>query len=314
MVQALGDRAWPTVWIVVSRLHCSRFQHQLAGRLLNFGPPPGDGIEPLRQQYARDFEEKALGVLRFCDPESSRLAWFTWHATQCHVAIIRVSRLCPWSQISRNSNDGSRRPMNDSKLLRTILRVLEKTQLMHTDVRGEAFRWYATIPWPMLATAVLECASCTDVDLVRRGWPVLEWWCGQHEALVAQHGEDPSQGVLASAMQRASANIAVPSPLQCTPKLDSNSADVATSTQTINARSLDEWSSHANTISPVVQRSLQSNLPAFDLTFDLALPAFDPLPWLPDSTMDDLSAWSSISHDAFYTIAEPDPYFVGVLF
>jgi hypothetical protein len=91
----------------------SRFQHQLAGRLLNFGPPQRENSEELRQQYARDFEEKALGVLRFCDPESSRLTWFTWHSTQCHVAIIRVLKLRPLLQYSPTSNDPSK--------LRTII-------------------------------------------------------------------------------------------------------------------------------------------------------------------------------------------------
>lgn len=152
-----------------------RFQHQVTGRLLNFDTSSGDESDETRQRYVCEFEDKALGVLRFCDPESSPSAWFTWHATQCHVAIIRVSRLRPLCKPLR-SESAFQCPKNDSELLRMTLRVLEKTQLMHTDVRGESFRWYSTMPWPMLATAVSACASCTDADLVLRSWPLLRWW------------------------------------------------------------------------------------------------------------------------------------------
>ena len=270
------------------RLRGSRFQHQLAGRLLNFGPSQRQNSEELRQRYARDFEEKALGVLRFCDPESSRLAWFTWHSTQCHVAIIRVLKMRPLSQSSPTSNNPSKLPNDDSELLCMTLRVLEKTQLMHTDVRGEGFRWYASIPWPMLATAIIQFASCTDVNLMLRGWPVLEWWYRQHEALVAQQGKDPSQGALASAMQRASTNVAALSPPQSLSRMNSNNAVFSTAMTAPNP--IVGACASVSPISPVIQNNSQSTGSAFDSTFGLPLQMFDPLPWFADSAMGDPNA------------------------
>lgn len=35
-------------------------------------------LAEIRQQHVRSFEQKALSLLHFCDPESSPLAWFTW--------------------------------------------------------------------------------------------------------------------------------------------------------------------------------------------------------------------------------------------
>jgi hypothetical protein len=262
---------------------------------LNFGPSLGENHEEIRQQYARDFEEKVLGVLRFCDPESSQLAWFTWHATQCHVAIIRVLRLRPISHSPSAGNNPSRCSNNDPELLRMSLRVLEKTRLMHTDIRGEGFRWYATIPWPMLATTVVGCASCTNVDLALRGWPVLEWWYRQHAALVAQRGEDPSQGILASAMQRASAKVAALSPPQFNPIANSNNADVAISTPMTTPTSLIGSSASVSSVDPLIQFNSQSTDSALDPSFDLSLQMFDPLPWFADFSMDDLNAMFSNS-------------------
>lgn len=314
-MQALGAYSLPiaggvTLQCRKGRLCGCRFQHQLTGRLLNYGPSLGAKSEEIRQQYARDFEEKVFGVLRFCDPESSQLAWFTWHATQCHVAIIRVSRLRPLSLSSSAGNNLSRRSNEGTELLRMSLRVLEKTQLMHTDVRGEGFRWYSTIPWPMLATAVVECASCTDADLVLRGWPVLKWWCRQHDALVAQRGEDPSRGVVASAMQRAATNVAALSSPPPSSRTDSNNADIVFSTPTPMTipESHAGSSAYVSSSTPVIQSNPQSAELTYDTTFDLPLQMFDPLPWFADSTMADLNVMFSNGQDASHSIPEQDMY------
>ncbi|KAG2169689.1 hypothetical protein JADG_009428 [Aureobasidium aubasidani] len=255
------------------------FQHQLAGRLLNFDALSGNESEETRQGYAREFEEKALGVLRFCDPESSQLAWFTWHATQCHIAIIRVSRLRPLCKSLYNSDGTLPCPVRDSELLRMTLRVLEKTQMMHTDPRGEPYRWYSTMPWPMLATALSACGSCSNAELTLQGWPVLKWWYRQHEALIAQSGDDPSQGVLASAMQRASANIAA---------LSSQDSDgVSTDDLNVSGPILD-------TSTYMGFDNLRAVLDEHDACLgpnsNLSLRVFDSLPWFADATSSELDA------------------------
>ncbi|TIA01363.1 hypothetical protein D6C82_03810 [Aureobasidium pullulans] len=261
------------------------FQHQLAGRLLNSEALSENESEETRQGYAREFEEKALGVLRFCDPESSQLAWFTWHATQCHIAIIRVSRLRPLCKSPSKSDGTLQCPDREYELLRMTLRVLEKTQMMHTDPRGEPYRWYSTMPWPMLATALSVCGSCSNAELTLQGWP--------HEALIAQSGDDPSQGVLASAMQRASANIAA---------MSSQDSD-GVSTDEINvSRPLLDTSAYMRFDNP--RAVLDEHDACFDPNPDLSLRVFDSLPWFADATSSELDAMYLNDWDFSHPILE----------
>ncbi|TIA32784.1 hypothetical protein D6C79_09124 [Aureobasidium pullulans] len=269
------------------------FQHQLAGRLLNFDALSESESEETCQGYAREFEEKALGVLRFCDPESSQLAWFTWHATQCHIAIIRVSRLRPLCKSPSKSDGTLQCPDREYELLRMTFRVLEKTQMMHTDPRGEPYRWYSTMPWPMLATALSACGSCGNAELTLQGWPVLKWWYQQHEALIAQSGDDPSQGVLASAMQRASANIAAMS--------SQDSDDVSTDEINVSRPILDT-STYMGFDNP--RAVLDEHDACLEPNPDLSLRVFDSLPWFADATSSELDAMFLTDWDFSHPILE----------
>lgn len=260
---------------------------------MNFDALSEDESEETRQGYAREFEEKALGILRFCDPESSQLAWFTWHATQCHVATIRTSRLRPVCKSISNSDGTLQCPDRDYELLRMTLRVLEKTQMMHTDPRGEPYRWYSTMPWPMLATALSACGSCGNADLTLQGWPVLKWWYQQHEALIAQSGDDPSQGVLASAMQRASANIAA---------LSSQDSD-GVSTDEINvSRPILDTSTYMGFDN--LRAVLDEHDACLDPNPDLSLRVFHSLPWFADATSSELGAMFLNDWDFSHPILE----------
>ncbi|EAW20702.1 Zn(II)2Cys6 domain-containing transcription factor nscR [Aspergillus fischeri NRRL 181] len=154
---------------------------QLAGRALNFGTAASPQHKASQQQHAQRFEQNALRLLHFCDPESSPYAWFTWHGTQCLVSGARLSALRPL-QLPQPSNSSSQPPPSPSpspqehnhELLRLALNVLEKAHLMHTDPRGEGFRWYVTMPWHALAVAITECSLCPDVARIQSAWPTIE--------------------------------------------------------------------------------------------------------------------------------------------
>ncbi|KAH1311806.1 hypothetical protein KXX47_005355 [Aspergillus fumigatus] len=154
---------------------------QLAGRALNFGTTASPQHKASQQQHAQRFEENALRLLHFCDPESSPYAWFTWHGTQCLVSGARLSALRPL-QLPQPSNGSSQPPSSPSprpqehnhELLRLALNVLEKAHLMHTDPRGEGFRWYVTMPWHALAVAINECSLSPDVVRIQSAWPTIE--------------------------------------------------------------------------------------------------------------------------------------------
>ncbi|PKX89161.1 Zn(II)2Cys6 domain-containing transcription factor nscR [Aspergillus novofumigatus IBT 16806] len=155
---------------------------QLAGRALNFGAAASSPQHRAsQQQHAQRFEQNALRLLHFCDPESSPYAWFTWHGTQCLVSCARLSALRPL-QLPQPNNGSSQPPPSPSpgpqehnhELLRLALNVLEKALLMHTDPRGERFRWYVTMPWHVLAVAINECILCPDVARIQAAWPTIE--------------------------------------------------------------------------------------------------------------------------------------------
>ncbi|KAF3481325.1 VrtR2 [Arthroderma uncinatum] len=201
------------------------YRVQIAGRLLNFATPDWSSPSPCnndigsdtssssfttlldpgeRQRQARHFQQEALGLLHFCDPESSPYAWFTWHSTQCLVSAIRLSELLPfqYSRLGSHMPSSPQRQGGDTDLLRRTLQSLEKAQLIHSDPRGEGFRWYITTPWLALSIAISECNNCTDTSLVRRAWPIIEASFQQYESFALMQKEQLPQTPLVKLMNR----------------------------------------------------------------------------------------------------------------
>lgn len=195
---------------------------QMSGRLLNIvekgkksiagdsadgganaaASPSGASSEwEVRQQQGRRFEEDALALLHFVDPESSPFAWFTWHGVHCFVFGMRLSALRPF-QGARANRAPPKHMVDDTEVLRLAIKVLQKAHLMHLDPRGEGFRWYITIPWPALAVALAECYVCADEALVRAAWPVIEACYQYHEAVIARFSGGILQGPLGKMMRQ----------------------------------------------------------------------------------------------------------------
>ncbi|KAJ9285618.1 transcriptional regulator family: Fungal Specific TF [Paecilomyces variotii] len=131
------------------------------------------------QHHTRRFEEEALRLLHFCDPETSQYAWFTWHGTQSLIATARLAALRPLQHVG---NEPPPRREGSTELLRICLQVLEKANLMHTDPRAEGLRWYVTVPWHALALAMAECYVSLDAAMVQNAWPLIESSYLQYEA------------------------------------------------------------------------------------------------------------------------------------
>ncbi|KAI9734970.1 MAG: hypothetical protein M1834_002052 [Cirrosporium novae-zelandiae] len=204
------------------------YQVQLNGRMLNFAKyeekSDGDSSnsgqsvtssslnmmsnQEAQQQHVQRFEQEVLGLMHFCDPESSTFAWFAWHSTQCFVAGMRLSALRPFRPTRRGNQVPLPRMKDNTELLRLALHVLEKAQLMHTDPRGEGFRWYITIPWHPLAIATAECYVCIDTALVRCAWPLVEASYQQHEAIIARYSGGILRGPLGKLMRRTREKLA----------------------------------------------------------------------------------------------------------
>lgn len=153
------------------------------------------------------FEQQVFTLLRFCDPESSPYAWFTWHNTQCFVAALRLSALRPLKPKAGQAPPP--RTEDHTEFLRLTLIVLEKARLMHTDPRGEGFRWCVSIPWHTPAIAFAECYICDDTALLRRVWPLVEASYQRHQDAIAKHNDGVLQGPLEKLMHRTRERLAL---------------------------------------------------------------------------------------------------------
>ena len=157
-----------------------------------------------RHELSREVQQQVFTLLHYCDLESSPYAWFTWHSTQSIVSAIRLSELLPFrcSQAGRYTSLASPRLEGDSSLLPWSFQNLEKAHLICTDPRGSGFRWYITIPCLALSTAIGECNTCSDVETVRRAWPIIEASYRQHEELLSSHSCQLSQAHLVQMMNK----------------------------------------------------------------------------------------------------------------
>lgn len=95
---------------------------------------------------------------------------------------------------------------------------LEKAQLMYSDPGGEGFRWYVTILWLALSTAIAGCNTCTDTPLVHRAWPVIEASYRQYESCFSKNRGEIMQCPLAFLMnqtrQRLSSSLQAGNPFE----------------------------------------------------------------------------------------------------
>ncbi|KAI1380223.1 hypothetical protein F4677DRAFT_452692 [Hypoxylon crocopeplum] len=192
------------------------YDAQLSGRLLNF---PGKGIDTFnweeREKQVSRFEQNALNLLKFCDPESSAYAWFTFHGTQSLVASMRLAALRPLHLVGSKPIP---RAQQFTDLLNVALKVLDKVHLIRTNPRGECFRWYVVVQWHALAIAITECYVCTDVRILRTAWPVVEAAFEHHKTIIESYRrgmlKQPLERLMRQARKRVSLLLRGQNPLQ----------------------------------------------------------------------------------------------------
>lgn len=179
------------------------YSAQASGRALNF-VPAGDMAKgstsaicdwDARQYHVDLFEQQALQLLRHCDPNTSTYTWFTFHGTGALIASMKLAALRP---LHRAGYSAPPRVQGNPNLLKVSARVLEKAHLICTDSRGGGFGWYIFIQWHALAIAVSECYVCSDVELVRHVWPLIEASFEQHSRFLA----DYRQGILRRPLEK----------------------------------------------------------------------------------------------------------------
>ncbi|KAK4502076.1 hypothetical protein PRZ48_007887 [Zasmidium cellare] len=127
-----------------------------------------------REQEARDFQRNALGLLSFCDTESSPYAWFTWHTAQYLVSSVRISAVRPVSSALPPDSAFPVPSKGHPGLFERHIGVLKKALQMQRDPRAEGFRWFIAIPWTEIAIASSECLACNDPRIVCRAWHTIE--------------------------------------------------------------------------------------------------------------------------------------------
>lgn len=108
-----------------------------------------------RQRHVRQFEQEALSLLHYCDPESSTYAWFTWHSTQCLISAVRLAAAqraklprgqlaLPTMPLAFTRSTAVPEIDADPELLQRALHHLEEVKVMHTNPRGAGYRWSST--------------------------------------------------------------------------------------------------------------------------------------------------------------------------
>ncbi|KAK6070128.1 C6 transcription factor [Seiridium cupressi] len=192
-----------------------KFHLQVYGRQIGEGRGPTSFVAGLQlkweraQQHAQQFEQKALHLLHFCDPESSPYAWFTWHSTQLFVAGGRLAALRPLHRAQLSGEEAPPRLTDNKELLHQTIRALEKIELMHTDPRAERFRWMVSIQWHILAIAIAECYVCTDRVLALQAWTLIESLYQRYESVLTKHSGGHLQGPLGQLMSRTREKLAI---------------------------------------------------------------------------------------------------------
>ncbi|KAH8653276.1 hypothetical protein BGZ60DRAFT_497029 [Tricladium varicosporioides] len=174
------------------------FHLQVTGRLLH-DPVPGsqsrtqldslashDTDHKWREQQAREFQRTALGLLSFCDMETSPYAWFTWHSAQYLVSSVRISAVRPNTSVFSSNPTFLSRSKIHSDLFERTIGVLKKALQTQSDPRAEGFRWHVAVPWTEIAIATSECLACHDPRIVCRVWPTIEAAFQLYESRTAQ--------------------------------------------------------------------------------------------------------------------------------
>ncbi|KAI1649331.1 uncharacterized protein F4817DRAFT_363675 [Daldinia loculata] len=147
------------------------YHAQLSGRLLNFHGKEADKLNwEERERHASLFQQHILNLLKFCDPESSAYAWFTFHGAQSQVASMRLAALRPLHRVANQPAPRGK----FTEILNDALKTLDEVHLIRTSPRGEGFRWYVVIQWHALASAIAECYVCADVSTLQTAWPIIE--------------------------------------------------------------------------------------------------------------------------------------------
>ncbi|CAK7199887.1 hypothetical protein SEUCBS139899_002573 [Sporothrix eucalyptigena] len=183
-----------------------KYRLQLFGRQAEF---PSEFGSKSRQELADDFAQDMMTRAFICDPEQSTFAWLVFHSAQCFVAGARVAVLR-----RPKGQERACRGQGNPELVRAYAQVLEKTVLMHTDARGERYRWAMTVRWHGLAIALAECYLCAKEaspavkSLLREVWPTMEAAYTHHEGIIARYRGGTLQGPLGKLMARTRQTVA----------------------------------------------------------------------------------------------------------
>ncbi|KAI4595881.1 hypothetical protein KJ359_006520 [Pestalotiopsis sp. 9143b] len=201
------------------------------------------------QQHVREFEGNVLRLLHFCDPESSSYVWFVWHGTQLFIAGARLSALRPLYRAGATRQPAPPRPKDNTEILQQTVKALEKMELMHTDPRGENYRWMVSIQWHILAVAIAECYVCPDEVLVERAWALIESLYQRYEALITRNSGKTLQGPLGKLMRRTREKLEASS-LGCTQPSTAGSGECGRALPTVADLSIMPNNESANPMEP----------------------------------------------------------------
>lgn len=176
--------------------------------MVSMTPMSSTGQPSWDREPVRRFEQTALKYMTYFSPESSNFAWFTHHSIETVITALQCSDFSPLMNARHSKETSGDRVECNTEFLCKVVKFLERVQTLHSDPRGEGFKWYITTPWPMVAKAVASCYLCTDKKLLRWAWPVVEASYQDHESIIADQSGGSLNGPFGKLMHRTRQMVA----------------------------------------------------------------------------------------------------------
>ncbi|CRG91726.1 Thiamine repressible genes regulatory protein thi1 [Talaromyces islandicus] len=124
-------------------------------------------LESTGEVLVTAFENDVYQLTKSCNPNDNSYSWFIYHSARSLTASAQLFTIGSITETPSSTQASC-------STLEMCAKSIENVSRIHNDERGEAFRWYVTPQWPVVALAVRECYVSTDFATIRRVWPLIE--------------------------------------------------------------------------------------------------------------------------------------------
>jgi hypothetical protein len=155
-----------------------------------------------QQQYTDEFSREVALLIRHCDSNNTPFHWYTKQVAIWIVAQMQLLAVRPLHHHPKQSPA----PIGFN-LLQVSVEILQRSQTLVQDARGQQWRWYERIfnPWHILSVAIAELCVCDDIATIERYWETVEWAYLHYKDLMTGSPEEAPWGPMERLMRKARA-------------------------------------------------------------------------------------------------------------